>query len=116
MDEDIKEWQFVLTNFLEEISITARARIEANLIDLAEQKHEKRTGIKSIKDGGYELKVKCQGDEYRCLFVYHVETVVVLVCFKKKTRKIPKRTLTLFRDRQSKLTSNQGDINNVEFN
>lgn len=46
--------------------------------------------IKYIRDGVYEFRVTCKGNEFRIFFIYDGNTIVVLFnAFKKKTQKTP---------------------------
>ena len=46
--------------------------------------------IKYIRDGLYEFRITCINTEYRVLFIYDGDTVVVLFnAIKKKTQKLP---------------------------
>lgn len=47
--------------------------------------------IKHLEDGIYEFRVTHKNIEYRLLFIYDGDKIVVLFnCFKKKTQKTPK--------------------------
>ena len=47
--------------------------------------------IKFIRDGIYEFRVNYGNNEFRLLFTYDGDTIVILFnCFKKKTQKTPK--------------------------
>ena len=47
--------------------------------------------IKYLRDDIYEFRVNYGTNEFRLLFIYDSDTVVVLLnCFKKKTQKTPK--------------------------
>ena len=44
--------------------------------------------IKYIRDGVYEFRITCKGNEFRIFFIYYGDTIVVLFnAFKKKTQK-----------------------------
>lgn len=46
--------------------------------------------IKYLRDDIYEFRVNFGNNEYRLLFIYDGDTIVVLFnCFKKKTQKTP---------------------------
>ena len=50
--------------------------------------------IKYLRDGIYEFRVTFGNNEFRFLFIYDHDTIVVLLnCFKKKTQKTPNREI-----------------------
>ena len=63
--------------------------------------------------GLFELTTTHDRMEYRCLYAFHRNEIVVLVCFVKKSRKAPKAKIDLARSRHSELTRQEVTLGNI---
>lgn len=116
MNEGLKEWAKVATDFLAEIGVAAEARVLRDLRRLAVERHRLRDITESIRDGVFELKTKHGGMQYRCFYAFNNNEIIVLVCFEKKTRKAPNHLIDLAISRLKHIKRNsEQDIGDIKL-
>jgi phage-related protein len=103
MSDDLKEWPNVVTDFLRDIGLAAAVRLKRDLLQLATERHRLRGITKHIRGDIFELKTKYSKMEYRCLYVFYENDIVILFCFQKKTRKTPTQHIDIAVDRLKQL-------------
>ncbi len=81
-------------DFMDKLSVDEQDKIEDCLLLLETEDKIPRHYIKYIKDGIYEFRVTYKNNEFRILFIYDGEQIVVLFnSFKKKTQKTPQNEI-----------------------
>lgn len=115
MPDGLKEWAKVVTDFRMEIGVGGEARLMRDLRRLERERYRLRDITKPLGDGLYELKTTYKKEEYRCLYVYFNDEIVILFCFKKKTQKTPKQYMDLAKSRKSELLLTEVSLGEVTF-
>lgn len=78
------------SDFMEKLSEMERMKIMRALLLFETEDKIPHHYIKYLRDDIYEFRVNFGNNEYRLLFIYDGDTIVVLLnCFKKKTQKTP---------------------------
>jgi phage-related protein len=78
------------SDFMGKLSELERMKIMRALLLFETEDKIPHHYIKYLRDDIYEFRVNFGNNEYRLLFIYDGDTVVVLFnCFKKKTQKTP---------------------------
>ncbi len=113
MRTGLKEWGTEVTDFLAEIGKAAEARVLRDLRELASKRHLLRNINKPVGDGLFEITTSFNGMEYRCVYVFHDNEIVILVCFVKKKQKMPLTRIRLAKTRYSKLVKEEVELGNV---
>lgn len=81
-------------DFMDKLSVEEQDKIEDCLLLLETEDKIPRHYIKYIKDGIYEFRVTYKNNEFRILFIYDGDKIVVLFnSFKKKTQKTPQNEI-----------------------
>lgn len=76
--------------FMGKLSESERMKIMRALLLFETEDKIPHHYIKYLRDDIYEFRVNFGNNEYRLLFIYDGDTIVVLFnCFKKKTQKTP---------------------------
>lgn len=82
------------TDFMGELSTMERAKIMRALLLFETEDKIPHHYIKYLRDDIYEFRVTFGNNEYRLLFIYDNNTIVVLLnCFKKKSQKTPNKEI-----------------------
>jgi phage-related protein len=120
MKKGLKEYGKAATNFFKEIGSAGEARLLRDLRDLAEYRqrvNEKRTISKSLGHGLFEIKTKYaqQHLEFRCLYAFLDDEIVILVCFIKKRQKTDQSLITQARSRLEELKQKTQSARDVTF-
>ena len=77
-----------------ELSTMERAKIMRALLLFETEDKIPHHYIKYLRDDIYEFRVTFGNNEYRLLFIYDNNTIVVLLnCFKKKSQKTPPKEI-----------------------
>ncbi len=84
MFDGLKEWTTVVTDFLVEIGPDGQTRLLRDLRKLNSERYKLRDITKPLGNGLFELKTKNKREEYRCIYIYSNDEIVILLCFKKK--------------------------------
>jgi phage-related protein len=118
MKKGLKEYGKVVTNFFKEIGSAGEARLLRDLRDLAEyrqQVNEKRNISKSLGHRLFEIKTKHakQHLEYRCIYAFLSEEIVILVCFIKKKQKTDPSLIAQARSRLEELKQKKQSTGDV---
>ena len=78
------------SDFMEKLSELERTKILRALLLFETEDKIPYHYIKYLRDDIYEFRVNYGNNEFRLLFIYDGDTIVVLLnCFKKKTQKTP---------------------------
>lgn len=78
------------SDFMGKLSESERMKIMRALLLFETEDKIPHHYIKYLRDDIYEFRVNFGNNEYRLLFIYDGDTIVVLFnCFKKKTQKTP---------------------------
>ncbi|MEV0274108.1 type II toxin-antitoxin system RelE/ParE family toxin [Hamadaea sp. NPDC050747] len=71
-----------------------------DLLTRFEHDEQRRSEIKLVGNGLFELRANAEGNQYRALFFYDGSTYsIVVVCFQKNSRKLPDHIRDLAQDR-----------------
>ena len=82
------------TEFMAKLSVPEQTKIRRALSLFEVEDKMPSHYIKFIRDGIYEFRVNFGNNEFRLLFIYDGDTIVVLFnCFKKKTQKTPENEI-----------------------
>lgn len=80
--------------FIKDLSELERKKVLYGLALLSTDDKVPRHYIKYLLDGIYELRITCGNNEFRIMFIYDGDKIVVLFnCFRKKTQKTPKNEI-----------------------
>lgn len=102
-------WKVHFYDRVDEQILEMPAKLQARIIKLLElmEKHGAHLGpplTKSLGDGLFEVRARAHEGIARALFCYlKGEHIIVLHVFVKKTRKTPKKELTIARTRQKEV-------------
>lgn len=78
------------SDFMSRLSDQERKKIRHALLLLETEDKVPNHYIKFIRNGIYEFRVNYGNNEFRLLFTYDGDTIVILFnCFRKKTQKTP---------------------------
>ena len=81
-------------NFMKGLSEREQSKIKRALLLMETEDKIPYHYIKYLKEGIYELRVTYGHNEFRIMFIYDGDTVVILLnAFRKKTQKTPKTEL-----------------------
>ena len=82
------------TEFMAKLSVPEQTKIRRALSLFEVEDKMPSHYIKFIRDGIYEFRVNFGNNEFRLLFIYDGDTIVLLFnCFKKKTQKTPENEI-----------------------
>jgi len=80
--------------FMASIPKEGREKIQRALLLFSDNERIPSHYISFLRDGIYEFRVTYIHSEYRLLFIYDNDTMVILLnCFQKKTQKTPNREI-----------------------
>lgn len=87
-------YKHYFADFIEQLTMQERQKLQRALALFAEAEKVPYHYVSYLRDGVYEFRVSCMGNELRTFFTYDGDTIVILFNgFKKKTQKTPKREL-----------------------
>ena len=113
MSDWLKEWHSEVTDFLLFIGKKAEVRLLRDLRKLAIERYKLRDITKPIGHSLFELVTSFDGMEYRCIYVFHNDDIIVLVCFIKKRQKTPTEKIELARLRYSILVRQEVSLGDI---
>lgn len=114
MPDGLRQWGSEVTDFLSELSIAAETRVLRDLKLLAAKRHQYQGRTEKLRDGLIELKTTHDNNEYRCIYFFHNQEIIIVKCLHKKTRKVPSQVIDIAIDRMKKLKSSM-ESNNVDL-
>lgn len=114
MADGLKQWGSEVTDFLSEIGVSAETRVLRDLRSLAAKRHQYEGRTEKLRDSLIEIKTTHDGNEYRCIYFFHNQEIIIVKCFQKKTRKTPSQTIDIAIERMKKL-KNSMELNNVDL-
>lgn len=94
MTRRIIAYKHYFSDFVEQLTEQEKKKLQRALALFMESERIPFHYISYLRDGVYEFRVTCMGNELRVFFTYDGDTIVILFNgFKKKTQKTPKREL-----------------------
>ena len=121
MNKGLQEYGLEATNFLKGIGAGGEARLLRDLKELSDHRHQiniRRPGSsKSFGGGLFELRTTHSKEnlEYRCIYAFHENEIVILLCFTKKTRKTDPNHLEEARKRLNSLKQKKWKPNDTKL-
>ena len=88
MSFKLKQWGSEWLDFIAGLGCDgAEAKLKTWMEKLADEGPFLRRHVRPLGDGLFELKISHSGMAYRCLYGFHQDAVVIVLCFSKKKQR-----------------------------